>query len=54
MKAKTSFSCFVEETSKKGTLGQIFSGIVLFIALFAVWSFSCFGGACVDLAKRYI
>lgn len=54
MKAKKGFSSFIEETSSKGTPGQIFSGIVLFVALFAVWSFSCVGGACIDLAKRYI
>ena len=54
MKAKNSFSSFVEETSKKGAPGQLFSGMVLFIALFAIWSVSCFGGACIDLAKRYI
>lgn len=54
MKAKNNFSSFVEETSKKGTQGQLFSGMVLFIALFAIWSLSCVGGACFDLVKRYI
>lgn len=53
MKAKNSFSHFVATTSAKGTMGM-FGAIGVFLTVFVIWSISCFGGALVDLARKYI
>ncbi len=53
MKAKSSFSHFVAKSSAKGTMGM-FGAIGIFLTVFIIWSFSCFGGALLQLARKYI
>ncbi len=53
MKAKNSFSNLVAQGSAKSAMGM-FGAIGLFLTIFIIWSFSCFGGALFVLVKKYI
>ncbi len=53
MKAKNSFSHFLVRGSARSSMGM-FGAIGVFLAVFIIWSFSCFGGVLYGLVKNFI
>ncbi len=53
MKAKNSYSSLVAKGSARGAMGM-FGAIGVFLTVFIIWSFTCFGGALLALVKKYI